>query len=154
MKTLAKNRIRSMIFRARQKEKESGYPRRRLVKDSDGCVDPSLFFEWACEVLNWDVLRAVAGLPKNGTSNSSGLPPIQASLGKVSVITVPDSYPQLKKVYIASVESNLLLQAENKALRAEMEIIRREQRKRRKKAAQGRMHGRKGKGIKKQPYSQ
>ena len=151
-KTLAKNRIRTRIYRARKKERESRYEQSRLTPNKKGQVNPKLFFEWAWEVPKWEALREVTNLPRSQTQAESNLPPIQTSLGKISVITVEDNYSDLKDSYLNLFNENQILSSENKALRAENKRLRSELKTKRKKASEGRKHGLKAKGIKKESY--
>ena len=134
-KTLAKNRIRARIYRARKKERESGYQRSRLKANKQGRLNTGLFFEWAWEVRKWEVLRSVVNLPRNVTQAQSKLPPLQTALGKISVVTVPDNYSELKDAYIDSIEMNRVLSSENEALRAENKRLKNELKAKRKKAS-------------------
>lgn len=151
-KTLAKNRIRTRIHRARKKERESGYKRSRLSADKKGRLNPKLFFEWAWEVQKWENLRKVSNLPRSQTQAPQGLPPLQTSLGKISVVTVEDNYSDLKDSYLELVDENQILSSENEALRAENKRLSRELKTKKKKASEARNHGLKAKGIKKESY--
>ncbi len=151
-KTLAKNRIRTRIHRARKKERESGYKRSRLTPNRKGHLNPKLFFEWAWEVHKWENLHKVTNLPRSRAHAQSNLPPLQTSLGKISVVTVEDNYSDLKESYLKLVDESQILSSENEALRAENKRLRSELKTKRKKASEGRKHGLKTKGIKKESY--
>tara|TARA_B100001105_G_C22249450_1_gene381892 strand:- start:86 stop:649 length:564 start_codon:yes stop_codon:yes gene_type:complete len=151
-KTLAKNRIRTRIHRARKKDRESGYKRSRLTPNKKGRLNPKLFFEWAWEVHKWEDLHKVTNLPRSQTQAQSNLPPLQLSLGKISVVTVEDNYSDLKDSYLELVDENQILSSENEALRAENKRLRSELKTKRKKASQGRKHGLNAKGKKKESY--
>ncbi len=140
-RTLAKNRIRTRIHRARKKERESGYKQSRLTPDKTGRLNPKLFFEWAWEVHKWEDLHKVPNLPRSQTQAKSSLPPLQTSLGKISVVKVEDNYQDLKDSYLKLIDENEILSSENEALRAENKRLRTKLKTKKRKASEGLKRG-------------
>ena len=141
IKTRAKKRVNSRIHFARKKGV--------LARSEEGSVIAISFFEWACAQRGWESLAEVNGLPRNATI---ALTPPEAALGQtseVSPLTLPNELESSKGALVDAHKRNIELQEKNQALERESKAMALLLEKRQKKADEGREHGRKGRGVKK-----
>ena len=147
-KTLAKNRIRSRINKARKKDIDSNQAK-KLAKRKEDSVDSHAFFEWACKQRGWGILEKIDRLPREVTVEINSTPSIRAEINSPKSLTIPKDYPSLKKEFVALHREHSKALDEIKKLETssrELELKVEKLEKRRQEASE---HGKKAKGVKK-----
>ena len=141
-KTLAKNRVTSRIHYARK----TGV----LTRAQNRSVHAATFFEWACALRGWEVLAEVNGLPRNASVALTSPPAAIGETSKVSPLSIPTDLESSQAALIDAHKKNIELQEKNEALERERRATAQLLEKRQKQADQGREHGRKGRGVKRE----
>ena len=140
-KSAAKKRVNSRIYYARKNN--------ALAQPKRGLVEATSFFEWACKQRGWEALLDIYGLPRNATVGTVSPSPGQGKTGTLLAMPVPSDPEALKIALLTAYKDLAELRDENKALRREREQLLKYAEKQEKRSAEGREHGRKGRGVKK-----
>jgi len=141
-KTSAKKRITSRIHYARK----TGV----LARAENRSVHAATFFEWACAQRGWEALAEVNGLPRNASVPLTSPPAAKGETSKVSPLSIPTDLESSQAALIDAHKKNIELQQENEVLERERRATAQFLKKRQKRADQGREHGRKGRGVKRE----
>ena len=142
IKTGAKKRVTSRIHYARKTGALAPAKRRS--------VDAASFFEWACAQRGWEVLAEVVGLPRNASVVLTSPPAAKGETSKVSILSTPTDIESLQAALVACHKRNIELQEKNESLERKQREMEQLIEKRQKRADQGREHGRKGRGVKRE----
>ncbi|MDA8732748.1 hypothetical protein N9M28_05470 [Luminiphilus sp.] len=108
------------------------------------------FFEWACAQRGWEVLAKVDGLPRSASVVLTSPPAAKGETNKVSPLSIPTNLESSQAALVDSHKKNIELQEKNATLERERRATDKLLEKRQKRADQGREHGRKGRGVKRE----
>ena len=142
MKTSAKKRVTSRIHYARK----TGV----LARVEDRSVHAATFFEWACAQRGWEILAEVNGLPRSASVALTSPPAAKGETSKVSPLSVPIDLESSQAALVDAHKKNIELQETNESLKRKQRAMEQLIEQRQKRADQGREHGRKGRGVKKE----
>ena len=142
IKTSAKKRVTSRFHYARK----TGV----LARAEDRSVHAATFFEWACAQRGWEILAEVNGLPRNASVALTSPPAAKGETSKVSPLSVPIDLESSQAALVDAHKKNIELQETNEWLERKHRAMEKLIEKRQKRADQGREHGRKGRGVKKE----
>ena len=140
-KTSAKKRITSRIHYARK----TGV----LARAENCSVHAATFFKWACAQRGWEILAEVNGLPRNASVALTSPPAAKGETSKVSPLSVPIDLESSQAALVDAHKKNIELQETNESLERKQNAMEQLIEKRQQRADQGREHGRKGRGVKK-----
>lgn len=141
IKTCAKRRVTSRIHYARR----TGV----LARAENHSVHAATFFEWACAQRGWEKLAKIKGLPRNASIALTSPPAARGETSRVSQISVPTDLESSQAALVDAHKKNIELQETNESLERKQRAMEKLIEKRQKRADQGREHGRKGRGVKK-----
>lgn len=141
IKTCAKKRVTSRIHYARR---TGG-----LARAENRSVHAATFFEWACAQRGWEILAEVNGLPRNASVALTSPPAAKGETSKVSPLAVPIDLGSSQAALIDAHKKTIELQETIESLERKQRAMEQLIEKRQKRADQGREHGRKGRGAKK-----
>ena len=140
-RTEARKRITSRLYHARNTN--------RLAPSRNGLVDAATFFQWACEQRGWDALLDVKALPKHSAVLLQAPSPASGATGHVHSRITPDDPAKMRELYEKTDEQVRNLEETVRDLETENQLLRHNLERKEARAEEGRHHGRKGRGIKK-----
>ena len=140
-RTEARKRITSRLYHARNTN--------RLAPSRNGLVDAATFFQWACEQRGWDALLDVKILPKHSAVLLQAPSPASGATGHVHSRITPDDPAKMRELYEKADEQVRNLKETVRGLETENQSLRHTLERKEARAKEGRHHGRKGRGIKK-----
>ena len=140
-RTEARKRITSRLYHARNTN--------RLAPSKNGLVDAATFFQWACEQRGWDALLDVKALPKHAAVLLKAPSPATGETGHTHSRITPDDPAKMRDLYEQTDEQVRGLEETVRGLETENQLLRHNLERKEARAEEGRHHGRKGRGIKK-----
>lgn len=141
-RTEVRKRITSRLYHARKTN--------RLAPSKNGLVDAATFFQWACEQRRWNALHDVKELPRNSTVLLMAPTPATGDTGHPHLRITPDDPAKMRELYEQTDEQVKGLEETVRRLEDENQSLRYSLEQKKARAEEGRRHGRKGRGIKKQ----